>query len=163
MGASLCSRFSLDKSIAPAGYIGGLAFVLDLFRMGKLKNGIGYSTSLYILHFGIIVNECCNCPVNSSNQEGERILPAARTRYVIAKYLTMFGVILCGVLLVSSKENKSVYMGMILICTSLNAINEGLNLRLKKENKAREISCYIAGTFGFVVAWLILLGLLHGL
>ncbi|WCF09070.1 hypothetical protein NDS46_03930 [Paenibacillus thiaminolyticus] len=90
-------------------------------------------------------------------------MPAARTRYVIVKYLTMFGVILCGVLLVSGKENKSVYMGMILICTSLNAINEGLNLRLKKENKAREISCYIAGTFGFVVAWLILLGLLDGL
>lgn len=101
--------------------------------------------------------------MNSSNQEGERILPAARTRYVIVKYLTMFGVLLCGVLLLSSKENKSVYMGMMLICTSFSAINEGIYLRLKKDNKAREISCYIAGTFGFVVAWLILLGLLNGL
>lgn len=52
----------------------------------------------------------------------------------------MFGVLLCGVLLLSSKENKSMYMGMMLICTSFSAINEGIYLRLKKENKAREIS-----------------------
>ncbi|NGP61309.1 hypothetical protein FLT15_24055 [Paenibacillus thiaminolyticus] len=61
----LCSHFSLDKSIDPAGYIGGLAFVAGLFRMGKLKKGIGYFASSYIRHFGIIVNECYNCPVNS--------------------------------------------------------------------------------------------------
>lgn len=55
------------------------------------------------------------------------------------------------------------YMGMMLLCISFGVINEGIILRLKKENKAREISCYIAGTFAFVVAWLIMLNFLQGL
>lgn len=100
--------------------------------------------------------------VNNLNQGG-RILPAARTRYVIAKYLIIVGVILLGGAAIFSKENKSMYVGMMLLCISFGVINEGIILQLKKENKAREISCYIAGTFAFVVAWLIMLNFLQGL
>ncbi|WGU92595.1 hypothetical protein QJQ58_18730 [Paenibacillus dendritiformis] len=90
-------------------------------------------------------------------------MPAARTRYVIAKYLIIVGVILLGGAAIFSKENKSMYVGMMLLCISFGVINEGIILQLKKENKAREISCYIAGTFAFVVAWLIMLNFLQGL
>lgn len=97
------------------------------------------------------------------NQEGERILPAARTRYVVAKYLTMFGVLLCGAAAIISTEHKSMYMGIMLLCMSFGVFNEAIALRIKKENKAMEVTSYIIGALVFVVAWLILLGLLNGL
>lgn len=54
-------------------------------------------------------------------------------------------------------------MGIMLLCMSFGVFNEAIALRIKKENKAMEVTSYIIGALVFVVAWLILLGLLNGL
>ncbi|BFH11444.1 hypothetical protein WJ0W_005380 [Paenibacillus melissococcoides] len=85
-------------------------------------------------------------------------------RFKVFKYLAAFGVFLCGVAILLSKENKAkaMYMGIMLLISSFGVFNEAIALRVKKENKAQEVTEYIIGSLVFILAWLILLGLFHG-
>ncbi|PZM62176.1 hypothetical protein DOE73_28670 [Paenibacillus dendritiformis] len=79
-------------------------------------------------------------------------------RYInIFRYLTALGVVIFGAMAVFSKENNVMYLGIMLLMISLNVFAHAIDLRVKRENKAKEITSYVVGFIGFIVSLFVIL------
>jgi hypothetical protein len=79
-------------------------------------------------------------------------------RYIhIFRYLTALGVIIFGAMAIFNKENKVMYLGIMLLMMSVNVITHAIDLRVKRENKAKEITSYVVGSIVFIVSVFLIL------
>lgn len=82
-------------------------------------------------------------------------------RYInIFRYLTALGVILfaaIAAIAVFGKESELMYLGIMLLMLSLNVFAHAINLRVKRENKAKEITSYVVGFIVFIVSVFVIL------
>ncbi|MGG4392936.1 hypothetical protein ABEX25_01290 [Paenibacillus thiaminolyticus] len=82
-------------------------------------------------------------------------------RYInIFRYLTALGVILFAAIAafaVFGKESELMYLGIMLLMLSLNVFAHAINLRVKRESKAKEITSYVVGSIVFIVSVFVIL------
>lgn len=79
-------------------------------------------------------------------------------RYInIFRYLTALGVILFAAIVVFGKESELMYLGSMLLMLSLNVFAHAINLRVKRESKAKEITSYVVGSLVFIVSVFVIL------
>ncbi|RJG25586.1 hypothetical protein [Paenibacillus thiaminolyticus] len=79
-------------------------------------------------------------------------------RYInIFRYLTALGAVLFGAIAVFGKESELMYLGIMLLMLSLNVFAHAINLRGKRENKAKEITSYVVGSIVFFVSVFLIL------
>lgn len=79
-------------------------------------------------------------------------------RYLnIFRYLTALGVILFAAIAVFGKESELMYLGIMLLMLSLNVFAHAIKLRVKRENKAKEITSYVVASIVFIVSVFVIL------
>lgn len=78
----------------------------------------------------------------------------------ISKYLTALGVVGFAAIVVFLKGDKSIYLGLMLLCISLNVFTQAFDLYTKKQNKSQVFTSLLVGVVTLITSILIILNIL---